>query len=52
MMKGSQRGAWLAVLALAFGQSACTTMSLVETKRDGVVPVALEHPAELGTVVW
>lgn len=41
-MKGSRWGALLAALALAFGQAACTTMSLVETGRDGGVPGAIE----------
>lgn len=42
MMKGSRWGALLAVLALAFGQSACMTMRLVETGRDGAVPAEIE----------
>jgi hypothetical protein len=41
MMMGGRWGACLAVLALALGQSACTTMSLVETGRDGAVPAGI-----------
>jgi hypothetical protein len=50
MMKRSRWGTCLGLLALAFGQSACTTMSLVETGRDGAVPAAIEPGDRISVV--
>jgi len=49
-MKGSRWGVFFAVLALAFGQSACTTMSLVEAGRDGGVPAGIEPGDRISVV--
>lgn len=50
MMKASRWGACLAVLALAFGQSACTTMSPVETGREGAAPAGIEPGDRISVV--